>query len=441
MNHKVEKTLRDYDMLSDFDKVVVALSGGADSVALLYALNSIKEKYNLILYACHLNHMIRGQEAQRDEDFVRNLCEKLGIELFVKHEDVVRIAEEEKISLELCGRNLRYKFFAELSEKLSAKIATAHTASDNIETVLFNVARGTSITGLCGIRPKRDYIIRPLIMCSREEVESYCEENSLEFVTDSSNLTDDYTRNNIRHNAVPTLKSVNPDLCNSVSRMCSDMSDIKDFLDKISEKEIKNCETDYGYSCEKLLKLDRAVLTNSLSIIAKRNGADVSHRHIDIIIEKMGDGGCVDLPDNKRAVCKQGVLRIVAENELEIEVEKEQECPIDESSLFRYISKEEIKNVNKKLLKHCINCDIITENTIVRTKREGDRFTLPNRCVTKTLKKLFNELRIPAEKRSSLIVVANGSEVLFVEGVGVSEKAKVTECENGAYIFVGDKNE
>lgn len=437
MNHKVEKTLRDFEMLNYSDKVVVALSGGADSVALLYALNSVKEKYNLTLYACHLNHLIRGEEAQRDEDFVKNLCEKLGVELFVKREDVVKIANDQKISLELCGRNLRYKFFAELSEKLSAKIATAHTASDNIETVLFNIARGTSITGLCGIRAKRDYIIRPLIMCSREEVERYCEENSLEFVTDSSNLTDDYTRNNIRHNAVPTLKAVNPDLSTSVTRMCSDMSDIKDFLDKYSEKEIKNCETEYGYSCEKLLKLDRAVLTNSLSIIAKRNGADVSHRHIDLIIEKMSDGGCVDLPDNKRAVCKQGILRIVSESDaLEFE-----ECPIRESRLFRYIPKEEIKNVNKKLLKDCISCDIITENTLVRTKREGDRFALPNRLVTKTLKKLFNELKIPAEKRSSLILVANGNDVLFIESVGVSEKAKVTECKNGFYIFVGDKNE
>ncbi len=434
MNHKVENTLRDYDMLNFSDKVVVALSGGADSVALLYTLVSIKEKYNLTLYACHLNHMIRGEEAFRDEDFVKNLSETLGVELFTKREDVVKIADEQKISLELCGRNLRYKFFAELSEKLSAKIATAHTASDNVETVLFNIARGTSGTGLCAIRPKRGYIIRSLIMCSREEIEQYCEENSLDYVTDSSNLTDDYTRNNIRHNAVPTLKMVNPDVCLSVSRMCSDMSDIKDFLDKISEKEIKNCETDYGYSCEKLLSLDKAVLTNSLSIIAKRNGVDLSHRHIDLIIQKMSDGGCVDLLSGKRAVCKQGVFRIVADDKYD-DIE---ECPISSSSYFKYISAEEIKNIHKKLLKNCISCDIITENTLVRTKKEGDRFTLSGRLVTKTLKKLFNEMKIPAEKRSSLIVVANDSEVLFVQGIGVSEKAKVTECENGAYIFMGE---
>lgn len=437
MNHKFQKTLVDYGMLSCGENVVVALSGGADSVALLHALNSIKEKYGFTLYACHLNHMIRGDEAQRDEDFVRNLCEELGVELFVRKEDVVKKAAEEKISLELCGRNLRYEFFSELSQKLCAKVATAHTASDNIETVLFNIARGTSVTGLCGIRPKRDYIIRPLIECSREEIEAYCDKNCLSYVTDSTNLTDDYTRNNIRHNAVPTLSQVNPDLTLSVSRMCSDMSDIKSFLDKYCEKEIKKCETEFGYSCEKLLKLDTAILTNSLYIIAKNSGADITHRHIDLIIEKMKDGGCVDLMCNMRAVCKQGILRIINSEIQEVCVQTR----FIESGYFKYISKEEIKNINKKLLNNCINCDIITSDTLVRTKKEGDTFTLSNRGVTKTLKKLFNELKIPAEKRSSLLVVANCSDVLWVEGIGTSEKGKVSGCDDGAYIYVGVKND
>ncbi len=435
MNHKVEKTIADYSMISDGDKVVVALSGGADSVALLHTLNSIKEKYNFKLFACHLNHNIRGDEAQRDEDFVRELCKNLDVELFVRSEDVVKIAREEKLSLELCGRNLRYRFFHELSEKLSAKIATAHTATDNIETVLFNLARGTSLTGMCGIRPKRDYIVRPLIDCSREDVERYCELNSLDFVTDSSNLTDDYTRNNIRHNALPTLFQVNENLCDSVARMCSDMREIKVWMDEISKNEIKNAQTQYGYSCKKLLALDIALLKNSLSLIAKKSSVDVTHRHIDLIIEKMKDGGCVDLLSNKRAVCKQGILRIVDIRDDDV-FETQLFCGSD---LFKYNSNIEIKNINKNLLKDCISCDIITCDTIIRTKREGDVFSPLGRGVTKTLKKLFNELKIPAEKRSSLLVVANGSDVLWIEGIGVSEKAKVSGSEKGFYIYGGKK--
>ncbi len=433
MSDKLLKALSDFSMLHSGDSVVVALSGGADSVALLHALNSVREKYNFALYACHLNHMIRGVEADRDEQFVKDLCEKLSVELFVKRVDVPALAKEQKLSLELCGRNVRYEFFAKLAQKLNAKVATAHTASDNVETVLFNIARGTAITGLCGIRPVRDYIIRPLILATRKDVEQYCSDNKLEFVTDSTNLTDDYTRNNIRHNAVPTLATVNPELESAVARMCNSMADIKEYIDKISLKEIRECKTGFGYSCEKLLSLDNAILTNALFIIAKDHGADVDNRHIELMICAMKDGGSVDLPSHKRAVCKQGVLRIVdTDDNFALD-----SISVKDSKDFSYISKEEIKNINKNLLNNCISCDIITDDTVVRTRAQGDSFTLYGRDVTKTLKKLLNELKIPAEKRDTLKVVANGNTVLWVEGVGTSKQGRVDAHSSGAYLYRG----
>lgn len=437
MTDKVLRAIADFSMLHSGDRVVVALSGGADSVALLHVLNSIKEKNNLTLYACHLNHLIRGDEADKDEQFVCALCEKLGIELFTKRVDVSTIANKQKISVELCGRNERYAFFDELSEKLNAKVATAHTASDNVETVLYNMTRGTSITGLCGIKPVRDYIIRPLINVSRAEVEQYCSDNNLRFVTDSTNLSDDYTRNTIRHHAIKPLEQVNPDLCNAVSRMCNSLTDIKDFIDKISLKEISNCKTDYGYDASSLLTLPRAILSNSLYIIAKDSGADVQHTHIELMISILSDGGCVDLPNQKRAVCKQGVFRIT-----EIcDDECFEECAFIDSAYSRYISQKELKDINKNLLNDCINCDIITQDTIIRTRKEGDSFTLCDRDVTKSLKKLLNELKIPAEKRSSLKLVANGNTVLWLEGVGVSKQGRCYAHSSGAYLVQGDKND
>ncbi len=435
MKLKVENTLCSYDMIKKNDKVLVALSGGADSVALLHVLNSIKEKYNLTLYACHVNHNLRGKESLRDENFVKALCDELNIELFVKSVDVLSLSKESKTSVELCGRNVRYAYFSDLSSKLGAKIATAHTASDNVETVLYNIARGTSITGLCGIKPVRGNIIRPLIFCTREEIESYCKENGLNYVTDSTNLTDDYTRNNIRHNAVPVFKSLNPDLCDSVSRMCGDLTEIKVFLDEISEKEIKNCETKFGYSCEKLLQLPQAVLKNSIYVIAKRRGCDISHRHIELICDALKDASSVDLPFGMRAVCKQGVLRIVSQGEKTEVFETE----FKDCGLFEYISAEEIKNINKNFLNDCISYDIIDEKTVVRHKKEGDTFTFFERGVTKSLKKLLNELKIPAEKRSNLLVVANGSKVLWIEGVGTSKDGKTGMYKNGAYRYIGGK--
>lgn len=435
MRLKIERALSDFSMLEKGDKVIVALSGGADSVALLHALNSVKEIYNITLYACHLNHNIRGAEAKRDEDFSKSLCETLGIELFTKSVDVVKLAKAEKLSLELCGRNCRYEFFCELSQRLGAKVATAHTSSDNVETVIYNIARGTSINGLCGIKAKRDYLIRPLIYCSREDVERYCEENSLRFVTDSTNLTDDYTRNNIRHNVVPVLKDINSDLTGAVERMCETMSDIKEYLDKISLEEIKRAETDYGYDCNKLLSLDKAVLNNCVTLIARISGAELSHTLVELIIQSMRSGGCVDLSKSKRAVCKQGVLRIVDVDSSKYEnADSSREIPFLDSGYAEFISEEELKNINKKLLTNCINCDIITQDTVLRTKKEGDTFTFYNRNVTKTLKKLLNEMKIPAEKRSTLKLVANGNTVLWLESVGVSKQGRVDEHSRGAYL-------
>lgn len=431
MRDKVSLTLNEYNMLKSTDKVIVALSGGADSVALLSVLNSLKEEINLTIYAAHVNHMIRGQESDKDEKYVTDLCDMLGIRLFVKRVDVPALAQQQKISLELCGRNERYKFFEELSIKYGAKVATAHTASDNVETVLYNLSRGTSVTGLCGIRPVRDYIIRPLILCSREEVERYCVDNMLFYVTDSTNLTDDYTRNNIRHNVVPVLSQLNKDLCNTVSRMCRSMTEIKAFIDNYSEKELKNCKTEHGYSSDKLLSLDSAILTNAIFMIAKDGGADITYRHAELIVQSLSCGGSVDLPDKKRAVCKQGVLRIVDCEHSDVSFE----CKLKDCEFARFISKEELKNINKNLLNNCINCDIITDDTVVRTRREGDTFTLSHRGVTKTLKKLFNELKIPAEKRDSLLVVANDSTVLWAETVGTSENGRVNEHCNGAFMI------
>lgn len=437
MRDKATKAVNQYQMLSNGDKVLVALSGGADSVALLHYLCSLKEKYNLTVYACHLNHMIRGNEADSDELFVRNLCDKLGVQLFVKKVDVVGLAKERKQSLELCGRNVRYEFFCELSTGLSAKIATAHTASDNVETVLYNVARGSGVVGLCGIRPVRDNIIRPLILCSRQDVERYCEENSLSFVTDSTNLSDEYVRNKIRHHCVPVLEGVSSDLCSTVSRMCDNMRELSSFLDEYSIKELNNCKVEHGYSCEKLRLLDTAVLKNCLYLIAKQSNAQVEYCHINLMADAVFNGSSVDLKDNMRCVCKQGILRIVNVADTDCDFEQK----LSECKNLHYISNEEIKNINKKLLNDYINCDMITDSTVIRNRREGDTFTLYERGVSKSLKKLLNELKIPSEKRSCLKVVANDNVVLWLEGFGTSKHGRVNKNCDRAVKIMGDSDD
>ena len=201
MKSQVLKAIERFSLL-DNRNITVALSGGADSMALLSVLLEIKGEFSLNITAAHFNHRIRGAEADRDEAFVKEYCEKKGVELFLGSGDVPSYAKEQGLSLELAARELRYEFLKSVSK---GNVATAHTASDNAETVIFNLTRGSGAEGLCGIPPKRDIFIRPLILATREQIEEYCKENDIPFVNDSTNFCDDYTRNKIRHNVIPVL--------------------------------------------------------------------------------------------------------------------------------------------------------------------------------------------------------------------------------------------
>ncbi|MGN0688267.1 MAG: tRNA lysidine(34) synthetase TilS, partial [Oscillospiraceae bacterium] len=213
---KVKKALSDYNMTAMGDAVVIALSGGADSVSLLYALNSLSDELGITVSACHVNHGLRGEEADSDMHFCERLCERLGVELVVLKTDV-RGVQRKHESIEEAARRVRYEFFAEVSK--GKLLATAHNSNDSAETVLLNMMRGTGLKGLCGIPPVRGNIIRPLIYCTRQDVEDYCAENSLAYVTDKTNLCDDYTRNKVRHIILPEIMKINSGFLETASRM------------------------------------------------------------------------------------------------------------------------------------------------------------------------------------------------------------------------------
>lgn len=405
---KVNKAVNAFDMLQNGDKIITALSGGADSVSLLNALIELKAEYNLTIYAAHLNHNLRGDEAKRDEDFVRKLCQTKDIKLFVKSEDIRSLAKQRKQSEELCGRDERYRFFDELSVELGAKVATAHTASDNAETVIFNLTRGAGINGLSGIAPVRDNIIRPLIYVTRDEVEDYCGANNLAFVTDSTNLQDEYTRNKIRHSVIPVLKELNSDFENTIARESDMLRIVNSYIEIKTDEAIEQIKTENGYDSKLLIKLPKALRLSVIHKLCKLNKGEVDYKTVKLIDNSL-DGGAVTLESGLTAVCKQGTLRFVKDSERDYFSEIE----LKSNSNFIYKDKE----YSVKELK------LENENIVFRTRRAGDTFTLPKRNVTKTVKKLLNELKIPEEIRDSLILAAVGSEVLWIEGVGTSDRA------------------
>ena len=435
MFDKALSTVKKYDMLHENDTVVVGLSGGADSCALLHFLVSLRDKMNLTVCACHINHQLRGAEADRDEKFAADFCKAHDVPIYILHADVKGEALKQKKSTEQCGRDIRYAFFGEIAEKLHAKTATAHTASDNAETVLFNLARGSGAAGLCGIPPVRDNIIRPLIECTRADIEAYCTKHDIHYVTDSTNLTDEYTRNKIRLEVMPVLKKINPAFESTVSAMTQRMKETVDFTDRCAENALSSALTDRGYKISDLQQLDKAVLSRAIILLCQKNSVTPEAKHIELIKKIVYNSGAVELKNNIFAVSSQGFLRIVSKNSVNTS-----QTVTWNGQEFLFINNKKIslskinkdvfhnrKKFDKFLFHNALDCDTIPLTAVFRTRKQGDIFAPHGRNVTKSVKKLFIELKIPREQRDSIIMLADGSDILWIEGIGVCENSSVKD--------------
>lgn len=304
---KVLQAVKEYSMLKPKDKVIVGLSGGADSVTLLHCLYSLKETLDIELYACHINHNLRGEDSDSDQKFAESLCQSLNIPLRVFSVDVKGTIQKHQ-STEEIARKLRYEKFSEYAEDIGAKVATAHNACDNSETVLLNLIRGTGLKGLCGIPPVRERFIRPLICCTREEIEEYIGANSLKYVTDKSNFSTDYTRNKVRLQLMPLLLEMNPSFHRGVSRTVSALRKDSDFLEEMAVMALENARLEEGvYSSEKLAELDAPVFSRAVSLMLWEKQVEPSALRINGFMEIIKDGrGKINLEKNKFAVVRKG---------------------------------------------------------------------------------------------------------------------------------------
>lgn len=449
MFKEIESAVSEYNMFEGKKHVIVALSGGADSMCLLHFLVTNSEKFGISVSAAHLNHCLRGAESERDHDFVSDQCGKLGVELFTKRCDISGIAKERKIGLEECGREERYRFFDDLIRDDETVVATAHTASDNAETVLMNITRGCGMEGLTGIPPVRGKIVRPLIRCSRARIEEYCELNDVPFVTDSTNLSDEYNRNKIRLSVLPELKKINPSVENSINRLSGIVSKNLEYIRKKTVSEFERCKNDKGLSISELKKCDNNILPDVIKLsVEKYFDISAEKKHIDIIEKIIKDSqGAIELRKNKavKAVGDNLVFENILKNDIEVpgfeEIAFRSGMRIDYNNKIyifspkKNIFREDNGKINKKLLNQCISCDIISCDTVVRNRKSGDFFRPVGRNCTKTLKKLFIEMKIPREKRDKLLVLANGSNVLWIEGIGPSEDA-LPQNEKAEYFTV-----
>ncbi len=432
IEEKILNTLERFSLLADEKHITVALSGGADSMCLLYALLSLKEKLGVSISALHINHLIRGEEANRDEEFVKKVCNELSVDLLCARIDVPSLAKEEKLSMELAARNARYDFFKNNCKGL---IATAHNANDNLETLLLNIARGTSLKGLCGIPIKREAFIRPLLYCTREEIEKYCEEKNIPFVTDSTNLEDDYTRNRIRHNVIPVLKEINNSVELNCVNMCEALKDDYRFIDKKAQEyfndNFNSNELNVASFGELDISVKRCVIAKFISAVD--SDIELSSLHIERLLDAIKSNAKISLPCGFSAICNSEKIELTNSfdnNNIEFSV--------------NIIEKDfEIQKVNNLFSNNLLDCDKICGNLVVRTRAAGDKMRPARRGITKTLKQLFTEYKIPLEERMNLPVLSDDKGVVFVFGIGVAERCAVTDKTKKCFIVevekIGDK--
>lgn len=414
---KVKGIIEKYSLLENVKSVAVALSGGADSICLLHILSRIKEDYGIILKAVHVNHNLRGENADRDEEYVRKICAEMGVELLVFSVDVRKLSKEKGLGLEECGRLVRYECFQKANCDATA---TAHTLSDSIETMIFNLIRGTGIKGLCSIPYKREPdIIRPLIECTRQEIEAYCKENSLEYMTDESNLSDDYTRNYIRHNIVPLFEKVNPNFEASLLRAMQNLSSDNDFLEVSVRALLEEASFEGGYHTKVLKKAHPSIRTRAISsIISKEMKKPPESRHIELVDRAVvASKGKIELAKDLYISVNSDIISFQANRK------NEESFLIFEKERGRYntpmgvFSLEVIENPDE-ILAEDIDFEKLQCQYSLTTRKAGDIFYSKKRGNTKTLKKLFNELKIPAEKRGLIPVLRVGESVAWVFGIG-----------------------
>lgn len=432
MLNRIYKFIEENNMLHSGDTVVCGLSGGADSVCLLLVLSELKEQLGISLEALHVNHSLRGAESDSDEEFCRCLCKKLVIPFSAERCDVNAFAREYSFSCEEAARKLRYGIFEAHSQ--GKKIATAHNANDNLETIILNLARGTGLKGLTGIPPVRGNIIRPLLEINRSEIEEFLKSRRQEFVTDSTNLTEDYTRNKIRHKIIPVLEEINSSAVATAVRSSSTLRDENQFIEDAVRDACKKCRI--GNSFTGLENFHKVIRRRCIAELLSENGLPYSNERLTECDRILCGGGKLNLCRNFYFISNGKTAKITRIDHKPPHTEISSELIIGENMIFpgkimtcRIVNCDnlrKIENVHKNLTFYVLDYDKITGRAIVRNRKFGDKIQLCGRNFTSSVKKLINE-KVPEDLRSSLYFIEDEMGTIFAEAIGIADRVKTDE--------------
>ena len=424
LEKKIIEAINKYQMQDIYDGAVLAFSGGADSSALLYFL---KDKCKNLI-CVHVNHLIRGDEAMRDEEFAKNICKKYGVKLISERIDIPKIAKENKKGLEETAREERYNIlYRVLSKNPQCKcIVTAHNADDNFETVLFNLTRGTGIKGLAGIKPVYNHIMRPLIYSSKSEILEYCLTNGIDYVTDSTNMKTEYSRNLIRHNVIPELKRLNPDCLDAVKRLGILLSQDEAYFEKEIDKIIFENKIKGKIPLWLLKELDFSLASRLLRRVS------------NLSLDYTAVNSCIELAKGNQAGARIDLLggsSFKIEHDYAIFLKTDDFLPTDFcqelvsglnyiKEIDKYISFDEKNAPNGYELDTEIRLDKnkIDATLYVRSRKEGDK--IKSGKMTKKLKQIFVDYHIPSHKRDKIPLICTGDSIIAIPDVVVADGYK-----------------
>lgn len=404
-------------------KVGLAVSGGADSIALLLTLHDLSENLNLNLTVRHFEHGIRGEESLEDASFVESLCNKLGVTFVLGKGDIPRFSKENGLSMEEAARIKRYEFLTAGDEDV---IATAHNLNDNAETFIFNLIRGTKLAGLCGIEPETvingKRIVRPLLAVTREEIETYLREKNQEYRTDSTNSNVDYSRNKLRHIVFPALKEINSKTFEHIYSVTKYLTEIKELRDSIVEAVIRDNTENNKLNINIINKVEPFI---KKEIIHKwlcentHNGKNIGEKHIEAVLELVTSsvGKSINLPG---VTVKRGYEDICICNNESIKTNKIK-C------LFNIYPKEKDTQILRENYTKQFDYDKILCGFSLRMAEKGDYFTINKNLDKKSFNRFCIDEKIPAEIRGEIPLLADGNHIMWAIGYRISEAYKITD--------------
>jgi len=442
---EVEKTISKYNMIKMKDVIVVGVSGGADSMCLLHILIRLKEKYNLSVFATHLNHQFRGEEADKDAAYVEDICKQWGIPVYVKKFDVPAYAKEIGVSDEEAGRIIRYSHYEEILNKENAdKIAVAHNLNDHIETIFINMIRGSGIEGLKGIEAVRKNIIRPLIKTERIDIEKYCMNNGIDYRIDKTNLEPIYGRNKIRIELIPYIEdNLNSNIMATLNRLSDIISAENDYIDIQAQKaftETAKCfKNSVKYSIIRLNNLHpalkrRVIRTGLKKLLGSLKGIEYKHVEEIVFLTKAKTGATVMLPGNITAyisyenlIIKHNIEKVTGLFCYKLQRNKDNIiAPLNITVNVAELKIDEIVSLSKKLDEIYIDEAKIVGDLVIRNRIPGDIFSPIGLKGSKKLKDFFIDEKIPKEERGNILILADDVDIIWVIDKRIGEKYKIT---------------